>query len=638
MNRYILTALLPLFLLGCSSGRDLSVQSPDGKVVFRLLQPKDEDGSVRLAYKVLRDGREVVGESALGLEMDGYGYGRDMVLEGVEESMIDEEYSLMSGKRVRTRNHCREKVFTFKNGGPAVMRISVRVFNDGAAFRYSLSGDEGGKHRIDREYTEFAIPEGRAWIHPYDWNYRKKPSYEQFSENDIPVGTPSPYEQGWAYPMLFQTGQSWTMVTEASIDGTYPATHVDNSGRDGAYKVRFPEQEEPIVPDSPEPESSLPWSTPWRVIITGSDLNTIFASQIVAHLNPASVVEDASWIKAGRAAWSWWYDGSSVRDYQEQLKYVDLCEKMGWEYSLIDAWWQQMDGEGVEGVIRYAKEKGVGIWLWYYSGAGSNNAVMSDPVKRREEMERLRDLGVKGIKVDFFDTDKQRVMALYPAILKDAADCHLMVDLHGATLPRGLERTYPNLMSTEAVFGAEGLWGQDNCDRMAEHDATLVFTRNVVGSMDYTPVTFSNKPIPGTEAVRRTTVAHQLALSVVFESGFQCFADCAEAYLSLDDEPRHFLERVPASWDESVLLDGYPSDFAVVARRRGNTWYIGGINGKDEPRTITFRLPKECGGKTVRLICDGADADSFSYRTVDSPSEGLQVDLLGNGGFVAEVE
>ena len=151
MNRYILTALLPLFLLGCSSGRDLSVQSPDGKVVFRLLQPKDEDGSVRLAYKVLRDGREVVGESALGLEMDGYGYGRDMVLEGVEESMIDEEYSLMSGKRVRTRNHCREKVFTFKNGGPAVMRISVRVFNDGAAFRYSLSGDEGGKHRIDRE-------------------------------------------------------------------------------------------------------------------------------------------------------------------------------------------------------------------------------------------------------------------------------------------------------------------------------------------------------------------------------------------------------------------------------------------------------------------------------------------------------
>ena len=253
-------------------------------------------------------------------------------------------------------------------------------------------------------------------------------------------------------------------------------------------------------------------------------------------------------------------------------------------------------------------------------------------------IQKATELGVKGIKVDFFDTDKQRIIQLYPAILKDAAECHLLVDLHGATLPRGFERTYPNLLTTEAIRGAETLGRQERCERAAAHNATVPFTRNVVGSMDYTPVTFSNKIRNGVPAIRKTTVAHQLALSVVFESGFQCFADRAEAYQSLPELPKQFLKEVPAAWEESRLLAGYPGDYAVVARRLGDVWYIGGISGKNEEREITFRLPSACQGKGFTLIIDGADKDSFDYQTIEGAAQEMKVKVLPNGGFACRIK
>ena len=430
------------------------------------------------------------------------------------------------------------------------------------------------------------------------------------------------------------------MITEAHLDGTYPATHIDNTGTEKAYKIRFPEIEEPIVPDAVEPVSKLPWLTPWRAIIVGSDLNTVFQTQMVSHLNPASVIKDESWVRAGRACWSWWSNGASVRDYKEQLKYVDLSVEMGWEYMLIDASWQQMGNGGtMEDVVSYANKRGVGIWLWYHSGAGREKdsvaarRIMSDPELRAAEMKRISAIGVKGIKVDFFDSDKQRVIQLYPAILKDAAENHLLVDLHGATLPRGFERTYPNMMTTEAIRGAETLGQQARCDAAAKHNATVPFTRNVVGSMDYTPVTFSDKIRQGVPAYRRTTMAHQLALAVVFESGFQCLADKAESYLALPEQPKQFLKEVPAAWDESYVLAGYPGDFAVIARRSGNTWYIGAISGKDEAREVEFTLPAACQGKSFTMIVDGKDKDSFGYLPVTDTNGTVKMKLLPNGGF-----
>ena len=637
MKNWLLPALFCLLACSCGTRLPYRAYSPDGKVCFILENPRQEDGTRQLQYRVTLGERPVVLPSALGLEMDGVVYGRDVRGISARQATVDECYTLKSGKQLDTRDHCTEHILSLRQKGGRDFRLIVRVYDDGAAFRYVFPDTDESVHTIDAELTEFAVPEGKAWIHPYDWNSRKKPSYEQFARCGIPVGTRSPKEQGWAFPMLFETGSGWSMVTEACLDGTYPATHIDNAGTAGAYRIRFPEPDEPIIPDDPRPQSTLPWSTPWRVIIAGPELGTIFSSQVVAHLNPPCALADTSWIRPGKATWSWWYNGGSVRNYRTQLQYVDFCQEMGWDYSLIDASWERMDGEGVEGVLRHAADRGVGVWLWYHSGAGRDSSIMSDPPARRAEMKRISALGVKGIKVDFFDTDKQRIIALYPEILKDAAEFHLMIDFHGATLPRGWERTWPHLMTTEAIKGAEGLGRQETCDRMAEHDATVVFTRNVVGSMDYTPVTFSNKIRQGKEAFRRTSAAHQLALSVAFESGFQCFADRAEAYLALPEGPKRFLQEVPVAWDESCLLAGYPADFAVIARRKGDVWYIGGISGKPEARELSFTLPESCKGKTIHWITDGEDIDSFEEQSLVYDGGPVHLPVLGCGGFAGRV-
>ena len=542
---FLLVSFL-LVLASCAKPEVWELTSKDGNVRF-VLENTEVDGVSQLAYKVYFKDTVAIEQSRLGVVMDGIDYGKGVdFLTSTPVKDVMEPYQLKSGKRLNTVNDCREQTFMFKTSEGNEFDIVVRVYADGAAFRYGFPGEGEERHTIQDEYSEFAVPvNGKAWIHPYDWNDRKKPSYEQYCENEIPIRSGCRHGRGWAFPMLFQTNGLWMMITEAYLDGSYPATHVDNSGTAGAYKIRFPELDEPIVPDKTEPVSTFPWYTPWRVVIVGNSLSTIFQTQMVAHLNPPSALDDVSWIKPGRACWSWWYNGGTVRDFKAQLKYVDFAAEMGWEYTLIDAGWQRMkNGGAMEDVVAYAKKKGVGVWLWYHSGAGYENdsaperRLMSDSALRRTEMERISKLGVKGIKVDFFDTDKQRIIQLYPAILKDAAEYHLLVDLHGATLPRGFERTYPNLLTTEAIRGAETLGRQERCERAAAHNATVPFTRNVVGSMDYTPVTFSNKIRNGVPAIRKTTVAHQLALSVVFESGFQCFADRAEAYQSLPELPK----------------------------------------------------------------------------------------------------
>lgn len=616
--------------------------SPDGKVRFVT---EVTDGG-QLQYSIVHDGVETMRPSKLGIVRHGVNLGADVKLTGEKKESVDTPYILKSGKRLQTRDRCEQTTYSFSTSSDDKFDLIVRVYDDGAAFRYRLHGPVGVSDTLQAELTEFSVPtDGYAWIHPYDWNERYKPSYEQYCENHSAINTPSPHDRGWAFPMLFELNAGkWMMITEAAIDGTYPPTHVDNSGAAGCYKIRYPEADEPVITDDNRPVSKYPWLTPWRAVIVGDELNDVFSTQMVAHLNPPSVIGEDSWVKAGRAAWSWWYDGRSVRSYDTQIQYVDFCRDMGWEYSLIDAGWQSMDKDGVEGVVKYANKNGVGIWLWYHSGAGRgdetpvHHRLMSDSKLRRAELERISRMGVKGIKVDFFDTDKQRISALYPQILKDAADFHLLVDLHGATLPRGFERTYPNLMTTEAIRGAETLGRQERCERAAEHNATVPFTRNVVGSMDYTPVTFSNKIRQGVPAIRRTSMAHQLALAVVFESGFHCFADRAEAYKELPKLPKEFLKKVPAAWDESRLLAGYPSEYAVVARRVGTAWYIGGINGKNEAREVSFRLPEDCVGKKFTLITDGADINSFGYRTVKKSGTELSVRMLGNGGFAVVIE
>ena len=642
MRNYIRTLFVSVtaLLIGIDSNAAIdrspmewTLSSPDKKVTLTV--KKENNGT--LSYTVYCGKNIAIEPSRLGLIMDEKSIGDNA--EFISESKSKEikvNYSLKVGKQLSTTDHCMEKTLSFKDKSGLTFDIVMRAYNDGAAFRYAFTGKDNKIHTIQNELTEFAVPtNGKAWTFPYMTDERNRPCYEEYAEYEIPIRSKSKQESGWAFPMLFNTNGLWMLITEAEIDGNYPATHVDNSGKDNAYKIRFPEKEEAVYPnDKSEPASTLPWKSPWRSIIVGKDLNTIFSSQMVTHLNPRSVIEDQSWIKAGRSSWSWWSE-KKPRSYKRQTKYADLSKEMTWEYILVDDGWTEMkDGGTMEDVVKYANNSGVNVWLWYASGAGKESdpaMIMIDPDLRKKEMKRISQLGVKGVKIDFFDTDKQRVMKLYIDILKDAIDNRLMVNFHGSTLPRGLERTYPNLMSMEAVKGAENLGRQEQCDAAPAHNTVLPFTRNVVGPMDYTPVTFSIKN-PKRNGVPRTSYAHQVALSVVFESGFQCFADKEQVYHSLPDKPKEFLKKVPCAWDESRLVSGYPGDHVIVLRRKGDQWYIAGISGKREKRKLSFTLPDEFRNKKLVLITDGANGTSFGNKTI-TVNGTVTVDLLEDGGF-----
>jgi hypothetical protein len=370
-------------------------------------------------------------------------------------------------------------------------------------------------------------------------------------------------------------------------------------------------------------------------------LSTIFESTLVNDVAPASALGDTSWIKPGRASWSWWSDDDSPKNEAALSAFIDFGAAMGWEYSLIDANWNLMEPAALQRVLARGREQQIGMLLWYNSG-GPHNVVTEQPRDRmhrrdvrRKEFAMLREWGVKGVKVDFWQSDKQDRITQYLDLLRDAAEFKLMVDPHGCTLPRGWERTYPHLMSMEAVQGAEQYkFNERYPSRAAWHNTVLAFTRNVVGSMDFTPVTFSDSKFP-----HLTTFGHELALSVVFESGLQHYADSVKAYEALPKAALDVLRAVPAQWDESRLLAGEPGTLAVVARRRGNDWFVAGISGTDTPQTVTVDVSGLWpGGATLEVVGDGGGprALTSSTRTL-AAGESLAVPLLPRGGFVARV-
>ena len=350
-------------------------------------------------------------------------------------------------------------------------------------------------------------------------------------------------------------------------------------------------------------------------------------------------VKDTSWIKPGRASWSWLSDHDSPQDCTKLKTFVDLAAEMGWEYSLVDANWNIMKNGTIHDLIAYARSKGVGLLLWYNSG-GPHNSVTEQPRGtmdirdvRRFEFERLKQWGIKGVKIDFFQSDKQNIMQLYLDILKDAADYQLMVYFHGCTLPRGWSRTYPNLMTMEAVRGAECYSFDQAYPKQAPmHNVIQAFTRNVVGPMDYTPVMFADNTYP-----HITTYGHELALSVVFESGLLHFADAVKPYLDLPEGPKTFLKRVPAAWDETRFIAGEPGRFVILARRKGNDWYIGGINGRDIAEQVNVPLAFLGQGRyTMTLIRDGKTPRSFDTQSrVVGAGDSVTMDLGSYAGVAA---
>jgi len=507
-----------------------------------------------------------------------------------------------------------------------------------------MDDPEETSYTLTKELTGFHIPDNSdAWMHPYDTIWQWAPGYETLYEYKLKAGTHSPEgKSGWAFPMLFHTGTDWMLISDANMPEGFTGMMVNGKPDGGLYTLQLPLEEEAMGVCDSEPVLPLPYSTAWRVIIIGETPATIVESNLIFDVSTPNKIGDVSWIKPGRSSWSWWSESDSPRDFNRMKEFIDFTREMGWEYFLVDANWNEMVGGNLQELIQYANLQGVDILAWYNSG-GPHNVVTEQPRDlmhlrdaRRAEFEKISNWGIKGIKVDFFQSDKHCIMQQYHDILQDAADFNILVNFHGATIPRGWERTYPNLMTMESVRGAEVYkFGSDFPKRAPRHNAIIPFTRNVIGSMDYTPVTFSNSTYP-----KLTTHCHELALAVVFESGIQHFADSDKSYMNQPDYVIEYLKNVPVVWDETRFVDGYPGDYAILARRNGDTWYLSGISGLEEDMEAEIALNFLPGGKySVQLISDGEQINEFRYDTMEVEAvETFSVRIAARGGFAAVIK
>ncbi len=651
--RFIIILLLGgmlITMVSCQSflaKNEWKLSSPDENVTitFKLATLNDHRSYPvdlqRIYYSVEIQKTELIQFSALGIRRDDQSFVDSLSFISKSEVItIDETYQLVHGKRSMCRNHAKELTLTFRNNNGARVELIARAYDDGVAFRYRFPESDSAQYTVTEELTGFKIPQpGSAYMQPYDEVSKWTPAYEDFYQKDLQIGASSPTTAGWSFPALFNLEEKhWLLLTEAEIDGSYCGTRLQQHAEDGLYKIRFPDPAEGNSIGAVNPVHSLPWQTPWRVIMVGNSLAQIVESTLVTDLSAPSAVENTDWIKPGRVSWSWWSEQDSPQKIDRLLAFVDLAAEMNWEYSLVDANWNYMEAEKIERLAAHAKEIGVGLIFWYNSG-GPHNEVTEAPRDRmmpgeirRKEFQWLKKLGAKGVKVDFFQSDKQNIMQHYLNILKDAADFGIMVNFHGCTLPRGWDRTYPHMMTLESVKGAECyLFNEQYPDKAPWHNTVLAFTRNVVGPMDYTPVTFSDNTYP-----HITSYGHELALSVVFESGWIHLADRTSAYSELPDTVKNFLKNVPAAWDDTKYISGKPGTSAVLARRKGSDWYIGGINGMDSTLTESLVLPfPDEGEYEALLITDGENEGSFHVETsVVTADEPFTVAMRPYGGFV----
>jgi len=633
-------ALSVLFALTAqvAYSQEWALASPDSRTAIVL---SVEPGG-RLAWRVTRDRTPVLDRSPVGIRRHDQTFGQGMTLASAGEiRAIDERYVLPHGKRRGHHVTGRERSITFINERKAKLEVIMRAHDDGVAIRYRFPEEDPLVRRVFEEMTGFAVPAGSTgWMLPHQRVHRYGPAYEAFFEQ-VAAGAAAPEAAGWSFPALFRTpAGKWALLTEAALDGSYAGSHLAQRAANRVYRIAFPDPEEGLGIGEIHPASALPWTLPWRVVVVADEAAKLTESDLVNDLSAPTRVNEVSWIRPGRASWSWWSKSDSPKHAADLNRFTDLAADMSWEYTLIDANWDRMTSGSIEEVLAHANARTVAPILWYNSG-GPHNDVTEAPrdrmharETRRAEFAKLQKWGVSGVKVDFWHSDKPDRIRHYRELLEDAADFQMLVNFHGSTIPRGWSREYPHLMSMEAVFGAEQYkFREAFTTRAAWLNTVLPFTRNVIGPMDYTPVTFTDVRYP-----RTTTNAHELAQAVVFESGIQHFADSVESYRSLPEAVQQFLRAVPAAWDETRGISGEPGSFVVIARRDGQTWYVGGLNA-DSPTTAKVALDfAGAGSWDVAVIGDGAvDREFRTFSRVATSADVIEVPMRARGGFVMRI-
>ena len=543
---------------------------------------------------------------------------------------VKTDYKMLEGKRL----HCSNVANEYKASIGQNAKIAVRLYNDGIAFRYEYTNLKNSK--VPEEKTSYVIPEGiKRWMLQWSDGYEGFFPMTTTANVKVLAGFGGSMEKDeinthWGYPLLMEPSDGvFALITEANIERKQSASSLFNNGEIFSVKQ-----------DLNDLELSGDWHTPWRVVIIGG-LGDIVESTLVTDVSEPSRLNDTNWIKPGVVSWIYWANNHGSNDYSIIKKYVDMAVTLKLPYVLIDAEWDEMNkiesngGKTIEDAVAYANSKGVKPLIWYNSSVGWIDGApgpkfrLNKPEDREKEFAWCKKIGVAGVKIDFFSGDNQANMDYCQDLLESAARHHLLVNFHGAPIPRGWQRTYPNLLSTEGVYGAE--WYNNVptfTKKAASHNATLPFTRNVIGPMDYTPCAFSDSQHP-----HITSKGHELALTVLYESGLQHLADRPESFLAQPQEVQTFLGELPTVWDETRFVSGYPGKSAVLARRSGNTWYVAGINGLDEAQKLTTDLSFIGKGK-AQLFADDANGE-WKISTTELPKE---IECQPRGGFVLVIK
>jgi alpha-glucosidase len=581
----------------------------------------------RLDYRATLRGRPVIEPSPLGIAIDRVDLGEGAAIGRVERYRVDERYPFR-GVHAEAVNRCEGARISARHAASGTpYALDVRVFDDGFGFRFVVPGPGGGK-RVPDAASGFRLPAGSVvWFHDFEGHYEG--IHKRLKIEDVRPGD-------WAAPPLtiqLPGGAGYAAITEAALrDYAGMALQAHGQGFFGErlghaepvsypFALRYPNDQARLA----EPaaiEGTI--TTPWRVVIAAPDLDALVNSDIVANLSPPPDPRlfpqgiRTPWLRPGRAVWKY-LEPAGENTLESMKEFSRMAAELGFEYNLVEGFWQRWPAAQLRELVDYSRERGVGIWLWKHS------RDLIDPAARREFMKAVHEAGAVGVKVDFFDHEAKEVIDRYHAVLRDAAEFQLMVDFHGANKPTGETRTWPNEMTREAVRGLEYRGGSTR----AGHNTTLPFTRLLAGPADYTPVVFG-------ERRKETTAVHQIATAAVFTSPLLVFG--ANPRTLLDSPAVDLVKSIPSTWDRTIVLPvSEIGEVAAFARRSGDRWFLAVLNG---PAGRTVRLPLsflDDGAYHALLVRDKDDdpvAVAIENRDAGS-TDVLELTLRPGGGFVA---
>ena len=626
-----------------------TVTSPDKKSVMTVFL---SDG--KLYYTAKLDGSVYVSVSQMGIKTSIINFDSSLeFVSATEPKEINETYKMASGKYSEYTNHCFERELTFKRSTSSIeLKVIIRAYDDGVAFRYKI--DAGKSFRIKDEATTMRVPVNTyAWYQPNTAGKYPNTHEQRFGEGYV-----TRYAFDITLPYMYKTADGvCVVVSEADLDGEYCGTVLSSASSD-TLKFGFPLQQTnaQYAGGISTVGTDGDFESPWRAFVAG-DEETLFASTMMENLSDPSVMEDLSWIEPGITSWSWMSgvnSGGNPFDYQGNesviKKHIDHAASMGWQYYILDEGWmtrisnEMAQKKGLTGgrdwlpsggwytgfydyteeVIEYASSKNVGLIAWLH--VSQFNDKSNDYQQMDDLFRELSEMGIKGIKADFFNSENQLTIQLYNKLYEKSVKYKLLLNLHGSNKPTGERRTYQNVINREAIYGEE------LNSTLAAQMVIQSYVRGLVGPTDLTPYTY-----PASRS--DTTMGQQMAYSVIYESGMTCFASTINEFNALSEDIKQYYYAYPSVWHDSIFVSGsIGSDMTVARQSKDGRWYVGGITTDAMTETVSLDFLEDGTAYTAYIYTDGANRRSVGYemRSVVKGDD-ISVSLAKNGGFAIKI-